>query len=214
MNFLYRIAILSIALVLFFVTPALSVPTYFTDRSSFELAAGGGLNFESFETPTSAAFPSIDFGSFTVSEIGNADADLNKIVVGALLPFDDATDGDYRLYYYNNGPSIARFDSFASTTYAFGLDVINTIDCTVTISGSASYSFSLLGSIPQFWGVIDTSGITSLDFFFSGGMLDTGGGFPGFDAVSYSAPVPEPATITLLASGLLGLASMRRKFKK
>jgi hypothetical protein len=35
-----------------------------------------------------------------------------------------------------------------------------------------------------------------------------------FDKVSYGTAVPEPATMLLLGTGLVGLAGFRRKFRK
>ena len=48
---------------------AAATPVYFTDRVAFDAATGGGLSFESFETPF-ASTATVAFSGFSVSETG------------------------------------------------------------------------------------------------------------------------------------------------
>ena len=76
------------------------------------------------------------------------------------------------------------------------------------LTGNYSYTFSaadaaLIGGLGGFVG-------TSWDLFISGQPADT----TGFSASFTFSAVPEPTTMLLLGTGLLGLAGARRRFKK
>ena len=62
----------------------------------------------------------------------------------------------------------------------------------------------------SFFGLIDADGISAIK------ISNTGGGIE-VDHLQYGQsntnPVPEPSTLLLLGSGLVGLAGMRRRFK-
>ncbi|UCG59887.1 MAG: hypothetical protein JSU70_10275 [Phycisphaerales bacterium] len=187
-------------------SPALAAPVYFTDRPSFDVAAGGGLNFESFE----ADFPvaeTIVFAGFTVSETLGVNAlgqlrDFPGVVDGAI------TDGTGALGYDDNGDSIATFFSFASPITAFGLDIASNPGSTVTIGGSVSDTIVLGTDVASFWGVIDLAGLTSITFNASGEPN------VGFDAVSYGQAdgvIPAPGAIVLGGIGMSLVGWLRRR---
>ena len=182
-----------------------AAPVYFTDRASFDAAAGGGLNFESFEADFAVA-DTIVFAGFTVSETGG---------IGALAQLRDfpgtldaaITDGTGALSYDDNNGSVGTFFSFVSPITAFSLDITTMPGSTVTIGGSVSDSLVLTADTPSFWGVIDMDGITSISFDASGGPL------VGFDAVSFGqAVIPAPGAILLggIGAGLVGWLRRRK----
>jgi hypothetical protein len=190
-----------------------SIPTqasvvFFTDRASFNAAAGfSGAPDESFEVSVSGS-PSIDFGLFTVTESG---ADVSNFLDTGLSSL--ATDGLRTLGYgRDTGPTSVTF-SFDSPINAFGLD-IGTGDFLppfpFTVSGDISHSFSTQSqSSLQFFGVIDS--MNSFDTLTFG--QDGAGGEIEMDSLSFGA-IPEPSTGALLSiAALLGIG-YRRKNRK
>ena len=195
--------LMAVCFLLFTANPVPAAPVYFTDRAAFTAAAGGGLTFEGFEAAFAVA-PSVTFAGFTVSETNGIDAlgqlrDFPALVAGI-------TGGTGALVYDDNGASISTFFAFASPITAFGLDITANPGSTVTIGGSVSYSLGLLTNQPAFWGVIDLAGIASITFDASGEPN------VAFDSASYGgAPIPEPASLFLLGTGLVGLARWRKR---
>jgi len=185
-----------------------AVPVYFTDRATFDAAAGGGLSFEGFEGSWTDTGGVATFAGFSVSETGGTN-DLfhgNEAGGGGF----STTEGSDSLWFDDNGNSIGSFFSFSAPVTAFGVDlsIFNFSgggSATVGISGgSLSDSIVLNDLAPKFWGVIDLAGISAVNFDRSGsnGL--------GFDAVSYgTVGVSEPSIIALFGLGLLGLRVAR-----
>jgi len=117
---------------------------------------------------------------------------------------DVATDYVMRLWFYDDTnrwelfPEIAFVDQPCILEDEFYKFSLTYDDIGASIAGLVQ--INLLGTLD----VTITS--VSGDFYFGQSVL-TAHGIDG-------APVPEPTTMLLLASGLVGLAGFRRKFKK
>jgi hypothetical protein len=176
-----------------------AAPVFYNSRAAFDAATGGGLAFESFEKHWAPAVPTVVFDGFTVQESGgyNALAQLRNYPSGAGIS-NAITNGTGALWYDDNGSSVGTFFNFTSPIDAFGMDITTSSAATITVGGSVATSTSTGVNSPQFFGVIDTAGLTSLSFSASGGPNI------GFDSASYGEVVPEPASIIVWS--LMGLA--------
>jgi hypothetical protein len=176
---------------------AMGAPTFFTNRSAFNAAAGGGLNFEGFEGSwNDTVAGTAVFSGFSLSETGGTNNLFHATEAGG--GSFSVTEGIDSPWYDDNGSSIGSFFSFGGAPVrAFGLDITfargngSLTTSTVTIGGSVNSSINLVANVHQFWGVIDPAGLSSISFNASGN------GFVGFDAVAFGA-VPEPAGMALL----------------
>jgi len=191
-------------------------PIYFTDRSAFQ-ASAGSLLLESFEGPLQGD-STLSYTGFQVSETGGG---LNAVVTcptNCITALSNAlTDGSNYIWFDDNDNSIASFFNFSGgSAFAFGLDLTTHVSSSLTFGGGAvSDTLSLGANAPSFWGVVDTSGFSSIT------ISPSGGPNIAFDNVEYRldqittepppADVPNPATIALMGLGIAGLGWKRRR---
>lgn len=199
-----RLAIATVAAMTIWSAQAAAAPVVYTDRTSFNNAAGGGLSFESFESNPQLG-ESVTYGDLTFTESGGTNIFTNT----ALNSFFTAatTDGQHSIWYDDNDASISTVTfGLAGPITALGFDIATATDSTVTIGGDIAGSINLTANTPSFFGIIDLmSPFSSVTFSASGGPE------VGFDAVSFGDAIPEPSTLILTALALVPLLAYARR---
>jgi hypothetical protein len=187
---------------------------FYTDETSYlsDLAMYGCQTF--FEGFEGAAWSGVRYPtvvpSITVNEIEWASNE-------GLSTIDSfwARSGTYGLYTKNYDDALDSINISSSTKSIYGIGGwfanSNAVDLTINVGDREYFALSFPDEWTEhiFFGLIDTKGFTNVDFYTNGGNF-------GADDFTFatSVPTPEPATMLLLSSGLLGLSGFRRKFRK
>lgn len=196
-----------------FVGPASAALTTYTSRADFEADAGALTteNFDAFATEEVFQTTPLDLGPFTLTGYGNQ-FDRNFIDIPPHL-FDafniDGTTNVNAVTFTDSG----LIFTFNEPILAWGADFAdfqdNAVRSDITAAGETVIPPVLPSEAIAFFGFISTVPFTTVTF--NGNSRSDGF---GLDNVSWSeaqvpAAVPEPATTTLMASGLILLAGLR-----
>jgi hypothetical protein len=196
---------------------AAAMPVVFTDEAQFNAAvahAGIRMASESFEGVDAGFYGGLDFPAFTLQPL---------TPVPLLFVSDEpgvATDGEHAI---PTTPIQAPTFAFNTGIHAFSLDIIAAlnsnggdffVDIDDTFEQIAFSGFDAEDTV-RFIGVLDLDAPFSSLTFNSSDFVD----IFAIDRVRYedpipAAPVPEPASLTLLGAGLIGLIRVRSRARR
>jgi PEP-CTERM motif len=220
-----RVLLASTAAVLIASTGAHATVTVYTDLASWEAATGTAGTVEDFSSATTGdissggAFGPVSFNGFSISGTGNGDHLGVYTNTGTTpdTPVPAPFAGQNYLGWFNGdgqvGPTTTL--TFAQPTSAFAFDWFNTDNTDeyqIALSSGDTFvapPFSEAGgsAATGFFGIVSDTPLTSatISTFTDGGFVSD----EGIDNVR--TVVPEPATLSILGLGMLGLGAIRRR---
>ncbi len=196
--------------------PASAATTVFTDRASFDLAAGATtlVDFNSFASEVDFRTTALDVGPFSLAGSGTNQVDRNFIDLQppqfSVFDVDGTTFAN--LLTNNNSTVTITFDS---AIFAFGADfgaLNDDIARTEIVAAGDTLAPSITaGNQVRFFGFTSDTAFTTVTF--TGGPGD---GF-GVDNVSFgglAGGIPEPTTWAMLIFGFGAIGGAMRKKRK
>jgi hypothetical protein len=183
-----------------------SASTIYTSRAAWT-AQVSGITTEDFNALSGQSFQTLTLDDVTFDVPGSPDSGALWVSCsGCYAPFGVALVG-------NHWMTTVR-GMFSTPVMAVGADVANlsvndTIAINVDINGTW-YQWNVAYTYPNafFWGIVAGAGETIDGITFS----PTTSNWVGIDNFSYGGTAsPEPGTIALLGSGILGLAGVLRR---
>ena len=190
-------------------TPAFALVTTETDRPTWETAVGGTIVNDPFATPITQGM-SIMFDSGVVSTVTVCCSFADENVVR------NPPGGPSEVLYQNRlGPDGTGDQNwtFPMLVNGFGADWGGVQNVVVTILGESFEIDSVVGASDGFLGFVSDTPFMSVDFTHTSTNPSARDIYTADNlAFSKAAVVPEPATVTLFAIGLLGVGlTLRRR---
>ncbi len=189
------------------------------DQTSF-LAASGSVDVYDFEsdTPGYISAPSYsgghpgavqDFGDFSIDATSNG-------IYQANIRSQNGNNDVYGDFYNNNAALNVIFDkNITAVGFTYVAEGNQNWDHSTVSLLNTTWDLGIPGD-SGFFGVIEDSGTIAAGTPISFGQQSSNWSGVSFDNLTYTsngpspAPVPEPATMLLFATGLAGIAGLRR----